>query len=344
MTETFDAQIDGLVSRAICAIWPPERWADLSIVIGCSGGADSIALARILIAMRPQGSTLHLAHINHRLRGDAADGDERFVREFAAQWSLPFHCRRLDTGSRRDEASLRQARRRALIDITGSVGARYLALGHHADDQAETVLHRLCRGTGLLGAGGMSPFQTVGEQLVVVRPLLTVWRSEILAYLAAHHQTWREDASNAGDDYARNRIRHRLLPQLSRLIHPQAAKHLCQFAELARATVDEQLRQIDAVPGLVIESNGSKIVFDRRGLATLQSTTRQLAIQSIMSQHGWPLRKWSIDHWRTICAAADWPDESYRQVATWSFPGPVICEIDPGFVLLKRAKPQHPLP
>lgn len=187
-----------------------------TVIVALSGGADSVALLDLLATLPGFPLNLIAAHVNHCLRPDAADNDERFCRELAARYGIPFESRRIDVRllAATEGLSLEDAGRQARIayfdELLGSRHAAAVALGHHADDQAETVLMRLLRGSGAAGLSGMSYRNRRG----FVRPLLDVSRRDIEAHLHSRSLVWREDASNRDTAFLRNRIRHELLPLL----------------------------------------------------------------------------------------------------------------------------------
>ncbi|MDD2310595.1 MAG: tRNA lysidine(34) synthetase TilS [Desulfuromonadaceae bacterium] len=187
-----------------------------TLVVALSGGADSTALLDLLTRLPDYNLHLVVAHLNHCLRGAEADADEEFCRGAAARYDIPFESRRVDVRMAASEKrlNLEDAGRRARIEFFAEIGVKYgaatVALAHHADDQAETVLMRLLRGSGMTGLSGMAYRNARGY----VRPLLDITRSEIEQYLNMRGLDWREDASNSDTIYLRNRIRHELLPLL----------------------------------------------------------------------------------------------------------------------------------
>lgn len=208
------------------------------IVVGVSGGPDSVALLRALLAVRDETKwALLVAHVNHSLRQDAG-ADEAFVAELAGRFELPFRLATVPTGQRARVAHLsietaaRQLRRAALESMAAEWQATHLALGHTQDDQAETILLRLARGTGLAGLGGMSP-----RSDHIIRPFLTVSRRQIMAALDAWGLPYREDESNRDLRHARNLVRHTVLPPL-RVLQPEIAPVLARTAALLRVDAD----------------------------------------------------------------------------------------------------------
>jgi tRNA(Ile)-lysidine synthase len=205
------------------------------LVAGVSGGSDSLALLLLLAALRAEwGWTLTVAHVHHGLRGDAADADQRFVEDWASRLAVPVEVRRVqvEAGPGRSlEMAAREARRRALKEIADPRQG-LVVLAHHAEDQAETVLLRMIRGTGVAGLAAMRP--VVGR---TVRPLLGYHRHELQSFLQALGVTWREDASNRDWAMTRNRIRHQLVPLLTSY-NPRVVDALNRLARSAAEVED----------------------------------------------------------------------------------------------------------
>ncbi len=220
-----------------------------------SGGADSVALLRLFEEMRTDlGISLCAVHLNHGLRGNDADADEKFASDLAQELDVPFFIAREDVAAlaRRNHWNLEDAGRRARYSFFEQLlrdgQCTKIAVAHTADDQAETLLARLVRGTGSRGLVGIHPVR--GE---IIRPLLDSRREELREYLHAKKQTWREDASNLDTTRLRARIRHQLLPQLERDFAPAIVERLANLAELQRdeekfwnALVNERLQTLCA--------------------------------------------------------------------------------------------------
>jgi tRNA(Ile)-lysidine synthase len=206
------------------------------VAVAVSGGADSVALLHLLLELRAKlGIIISVAHFNHQLRGRASDADEKFVTALAAKYNLPFHSGRADVAAnaKRDKANLEDASRRARYaffdQLVSANHATKIAVAHTADDQAETVLAHILRGTGLPGLGGI---HTVAGN--VVRPLLAFRRSDLRSYLRVKKQSWREDATNRDTTKTRARIRKKLIPLLEKDFQPAVVQHLSSLAALAQ--------------------------------------------------------------------------------------------------------------
>ena len=196
------------------------------VVCAVSGGADSVALLFGLYLLKEKlNITLSVAHFNHHLRGEESDGDERFVREFCAGYGIALEVggAQVQPGKKGLEAAAREARYAFLRTLPGKI-----ATAHTADDNAETILMHLLRGTGLKGLGGIRPIS--GS---VIRPMLYITRQEVEEFLEEYHLLHREDSSNTGDDFLRNRIRHRVMPLLT-AENPGAALAISAMAQRVR--------------------------------------------------------------------------------------------------------------
>ena len=204
-----------------------------TVVAGVSGGADSVCLLALLDELKEKlGLTLYVIHVHHGIRGAEADRDAAFVRELAGKKNLPFCLIKKDVpaaakelGMTEEEAG-RRLRYEAMEEYAKKVGADKIALAHHRDDQAETVLFHLFRGSGPRGLRGMpvkrGPF---------IRPLLFVSRQEIEAYLAEKQLSYCEDSTNSSLKYSRNILRRQILPVITKNINAQAAAHIAAMAE-----------------------------------------------------------------------------------------------------------------
>jgi tRNA(Ile)-lysidine synthase len=204
--------------------------------VAVSGGADSVALLLLLLELREKlGIVLSVVHFNHQLRGRASDADQKLVASLAARHSLEFHVQSGDVAARAKDGKInledagRRARYAFFRNLIAAGSLHSVATAHTADDQAETVLAHIFRGTGLAGLAGIHP-QSDG----ILRPLLAFRRAELRAYLRSRKQKWREDTTNRDTARTRARIRSKLIPLLERQFQPAIIEHLCALASLAR--------------------------------------------------------------------------------------------------------------
>ncbi|HXF92274.1 MAG TPA: tRNA lysidine(34) synthetase TilS [Nitrospiraceae bacterium] len=253
------------------------------LLVAVSGGPDSVALLALLHELAPSWKlALSAAHFNYGLRGQESDEDAEFVADLCRRWRIELIARRLTIpvggGSLQERA--RVARYQALEEIGQSLGANRIALGHTADDQAETVLMWMLRGAGMTGLGGMPPIR----QGLFVRPLLDVPRADILAYLEARHLTYRVDSSNARAVYFRNRIRRELLPVIMRLA-PRAVEAIGRLAEVLREDslyLDHYSAEVLA--RLVTASAEGTVSVHRDGLLALPTALQRRIVRATISQ------------------------------------------------------------
>nr|MBR4281831.1 tRNA lysidine(34) synthetase TilS [Clostridia bacterium] len=247
------------------------------LLIGLSGGADSVALLLLLL---DSGAEVAAVHVNHGLRGEASDEDESFVRGLCAQLDVTLLTFRACPPENPGENWAREVRYGFFRQAIQETGADALVLAHHRDDQAETMLLHLLRGAGLTGLAGMAADSELAG-MRILRPLLAYSREELRAYLNERNQPWREDASNGDSRYLRNALRGEVLPLLNRLA-PGAAERMAVTASLLRE--DEAVLQ-SVTNHFLAENPG-----DALPLAALQ---RQPA----------GLQKRILRTWWTACAA-----------------------------------------
>ena len=213
------------------------------IVLAVSGGADSTALLYLLHNLKKQKiirADLVCAHINHQLRDPDADLDENFVIDMARKLNCRVTTNRLDVSgfAEKNKLSIETAARRlrieALRKIAKAENCKCVVTAHHSNDNAETILHRIMRGTGFRGLAGIWPVQVFDDDIIFIRPLLSVTRNEIIEYLQERNLKWRTDHTNADCRYTRNFIRHRLLPALQQDCTVSLVEQLSQLAVSAR--------------------------------------------------------------------------------------------------------------
>lgn len=241
-----------------------------------------MALLRILLELRQElGVVLTVAHFNHKIRGQEAEADQRFVANLAQRFDLEFHSGAGETPAyaRQRKISLetaaRELRHAWFAQLVRGGKTDKIATAHNQDDQAETVLMRILRGTGIRGLAGISA-QT---QKAVIRPLLAITRTEIEEYLRNLGQSWRDDSTNKDLHHARNRIRHELLPVLQRDYNPAIQEMLCDLAEVARAEEQYWDKEVDELAGRLVRSGKP----GRSGRSNSQQATLALDFSALAS-------------------------------------------------------------
>ncbi len=255
------------------------------VVVALSGGPDSVALVHLLLELQADGELLvaGLAHFNHQLRGADADADEAFCRTMAASLDLPIEVGRGDVRAlarderRSVEDAARAARYAFLEHAADRLGAEVIAVGHSADDQAETFLLRLIRGAGARGLAGILP-----KSGRVVRPLIDIPRVDLRQYTAGRRLDSREDTSNADLGIPRNRVRHELLPYLQREFSPGISGVLAREAAIARDDEDHLQREaIDLAASIVLTSRDTVDV-DTAALTSLHPALASRVVRLAM--------------------------------------------------------------
>ncbi|MGE0160137.1 MAG: tRNA lysidine(34) synthetase TilS [Gemmatimonadales bacterium] len=269
LEERFRAALAGAPANAL------GRW-----VVAVSGGLDSVVLLHLLRFAANERRDLVVAHFDHRMRPESAE-DAQWVAGLAAGWGI--ECRLGEAGTPPgSEAEAREARYRFLQTVTDDVGASLVVTAHHADDQAETVLFRALRGTGRAGLAGIP-----ARRGLYFRPLLRFWRAELEAYARRARLSWRDDPTNSSLRYARNALRHRVLPEIERLVAPGARRALVRLSAIAR---EDEAAWASVLPSLlepldVTEREGAVSV-DRDALAALHPAVRARILRALASGLG----------------------------------------------------------
>ena len=329
--------------------WHPDDWRDVTTLVGVSGGPDSVALLRAMLATRTPGEgRIVVGHFHHGLRQQAADADAEFVASLCRGFSVPCETTRADppisagAGGHSLEEAARKARYRFFRSTAETVGARYIVTGHTADDQAETILHHILRGTGMRGLGGMWRSRAVGPGLSLIRPLLPFRRSEIVAYLEALNQPSCEDHSNRDTHFTRNRLRHELIPLLARQYNPtvvDALLRLGRTAREARAALAPFLEQL--VEEIVRDEGDRGVAVDCGPLARhSRHLVRELFV-SVWERHGWPQQAMTFAKWDELAEMAVAGPRS-TEVDQRVLPGGIIARREAGQLRLVPEKKPRP--
>jgi tRNA(Ile)-lysidine synthase len=273
-----------------------------AIITALSGGADSVALLHCLLALSISGNGCRIiaAHLNHRLRGAEADRDEAFVRALCERLELELvveQAQGLDPAAGNLEERSRILRHEFLNRTAERYNADYIALAHHSDDQAETVLLRLMRGCGIAGASGMAE---AGPGRLL-RPLLGLTRADVIAYLEARGEPWVTDSSNLAMTNGRSRVRNHLIPLLEREYAPSLSRRLSEFATELHATSDFITMSAEAELKRRMARGGS---LDLAGFAQLHPALAHALLREYLRMRRGDLRRVNrvhIESMRNIC-------------------------------------------
>ncbi len=259
------------------------------VVAAVSGGADSITLLLALNALAAEHSLhLRVAHLNHGLRGDESDEDERFVKRLANELGLPFHRKRVDVRKqafeRREnlESVAREERYRFLTNLAKRNKCEAVATGHTLDDQAETVLHHLVRSTGIDGLTGVAPVSGY-YGVRVIRPLLDVTRGELIHFLQQVGYEYRTDATNFDVSLTRNYIRHEIVPRLEH-VNPRVREALGRLAEIAREEVSAWEREESEWLNIHSDHFDGGIQIDREAFCALSKAAQRRIVRRLLDE------------------------------------------------------------
>jgi len=271
------------------------------VIAGVSGGADSVCLFLMLLELREKiGFDLIAVHVHHGLRGEAADQDQRFVEALCEQHRIPLEIFRvnLESIAKKRKQSLEEAgrmvRREAFDSVCQKYGGNKIALAHHQNDNAETLLWNLSRGTGLDGLGGIRPVN--GK---FIRPLLCMNRKEIEEYLAKRKQSYCIDETNAGTDYTRNKLRHLVLPILEEQVNSAAVRHMNETMEQIWELKEYMQEQVEAAYQECVQEHFEKacwIQIQQKSFETFPELIKKMVIRKGMEQVGGKKRDLSHKH------------------------------------------------
>ena len=271
------------------------------VIAGVSGGADSVCLFLMLLELREKiGFDLIAVHVHHGLRGEAADQDQQFVEALCEQHRIPLEIFRvnLESIAKKRKQSLEEAgrmvRREAFDSVCQKYGGNKIALAHHQNDNAETLLWNLSRGTGLDGLGGIRPVN--GK---FIRPLLCMNRKEIEEYLAKRKQSYCIDETNAGTDYTRNKLRHLVLPILEEQVNSAAVRHMNETMEQIWELQEYMQEQVEAAYQECVQEHFEKacwIQIQQKSFETFPELIKKMVIRKGMEQVGGKKRDLSHKH------------------------------------------------
>jgi len=314
----------------LAAALPKQGLWDWPVLVGVSGGADSVALLVALVSLasrRGASGRILVAHAHHGLRPEA-DDDLRFVVALAADLGVEVATERLGlagatgNGGEGLEARARRLRYDWLGRTAHERGARHLLVAHTADDQAETILHRALRGTGVAGLSGMKSARRFIDGVALLRPLLGVRRGELRRFLVERGRAWREDASNADARFARAFLRHEVLPRVEAGAWPAATEALVRLGQQAGLVS----AALDSAAGYLLDRHAHRLAdgavsLDAAALAGLDSHLLAALFGALWRQEGWPERDMTAAHYGRLVALLNAAER--REAAAICLPGGV---------------------
>jgi len=355
--DTADSKHDFV--QQLASAWHPKNWINFPIVLAVSGGSDSVALLhgvkelrdrfehsdaysedKSLSQSKKQASEnrLLVGHFNHGMREVEATADARFVQSICEKLKLPCEIGEVEQTSIEKtpregwESTYRNMRYAFLLKLAEKHGARYVVTGHTADDQVETILHRVIRGTGLRGLAGMPRSRSLSPSVSLLRPMLGLSRSMARDYLESLEIEWKNDSTNASAAFTRNRIRNDLLPLLERDFNPQVSTAVLRLSQLA----GEAQEMVDGVIANTLtacrslEKNGEIVLKLGEIVTQPDFLIRELMI-AIWRERGWPLQAMGLREWQSL---AELLQEADPGVLT--LPGSVVAKKEGGKLSLHR--------
>lgn len=325
---------------------------ECGVLVGVSGGADSTALLRVVIALRDDLSLRVVAgHVDHGLR-EASAVDAAWVARESETLGVPIEVRRFDIGQLATESgagieeTARQVRYETLMEIALERGCRFLAVGHTVDDQAETMLHMVVRGTGLGGLRGMPEQRELGSGIRLLRPLLQVRREQVHAYLSEIRQTFREDESNADSSFTRNRIRRTLLPLLREEFNPRVEDALLRLGRQV-AEVQEVLELLSEqlLTECLLEATPGHVRLDCQRLSPQPRHLVREMLKTLWDRQHWPRGAMGYEHWDDLAQLAQSGERSAGAPAVagprprnrLTLPGAIDAQRRGGLLMISRS-------
>lgn len=296
-------------------------------------------MLRGLLQLRePLKLSLRAAHLNHQLRGPEADADADWVRALCDRLQVPCDIeaapvRVIAEQSRRGlEETARDARYEFLKATATRHDCDVVATAHTADDQAETVLHHILRGTGLTGLRGMEWSRSLDDSTRLIRPMLAIWRIEVEQFLAELGQGFRQDATNEDVSLTRNRLRHELLPRLEQDFNPRVREHLCQLGEQAAGCEEAARIASDTLlDAALLDQSECVVRLQRDALANVSRPLTREVFVRLWQRVNWSRQAMTFSHWDRL---ADFVESD--QPAAIDLPGPISVRRRANMLVIQR--------
>ncbi len=296
--------------------FPCADWTSFKTLVAVSGGPDSVAVLRALLANSESVSSsakksLIIAHVNHGLRGPESDRDAQFVASLAAELDLTFIERSHETPSTngQSEEDLRNFRYAQLQAMANESGARYLVMGHNLDDQVETILFRFFRGTGISGLAGIPPKRLASDALTIVRPLLSVSRIEIIQYLIEVGQSSREDQSNLDSNYTRNFLRNELIPILKDRFGISITDSIARLGNQSREMDSFLIQNSQQLNNFIVHDSSNLMMIQCESLKNESDLVIRTWLREIWIRKKWPRQAMNASWWSKISNALSTPQD-----------------------------------
>ena len=318
-----------------------------ALIVGVSGGPDSVALLSILHALngtKKLPMRLYVAHLNHKLRGQAAEEDALFVRNLAKDLSLPFVQKEVDIQKIAEqtkcsiEETARLERYRFFEEVAQTYHAASVAVAHNADDHAETILHRIIRGTGIIGLKGIPVKRplTPKSSVQLIRPLLFTWRKDIMEYLEKERFCYRTDATNYEPLYLRNRIRLELIPLLENQYNPNIKNTLVRLCQILDTNNEYLTREAEKI----LKASTKEYAEDfyavhTYALSKQPGVLQSLVIREIFKRLSIPLGGITYEHYTKICNELTRPGKGRH----FQLPGNLYLWHEHGMLYFKKGEP-----
>lgn len=303
------------------------------VLVGVSGGPDSVAL---LLGLAELSIDVRAVHVHHGWRGTDADADADWVADLGRQLGVPTEIvvmspelKEAHAGKSVEEGA-RDARYQLLIEAAHRHDCSLIAVGHTADDQVETVLHHILRGTGLSGLAGMPIERQFTDRIRLIRPLLTIRRDDVLAFLAERQQSFRVDATNEDVALTRNRIRRELLPLLRESFNPQVDSALLRLSAQAAETVsvfEDMANQLLAE--VVLEETETICRLDALRLSQSPEALIRQTLRQLWIQRNWPRQEMGHREWQRLA-------DLVRRAGAIDLPGGISARRDSGPLVITR--------
>ncbi len=329
------------LTQQILNCLPIDKWQDFRVILAVSGGADSTALVRLVhqITQQFEVGPIHVAHANHQMRGVESDQDERFVAELAKEAGFDFATTRLPLEQSQQnegiESALRELRYGWLKKLAGDIGARYLFTAHNQNDQTETILFRLMRGTGIAGLAGIPDARLFTEGTTLVRPMLNISRHQIVDFLNEIRQPFRMDKSNDESTFARNKIRNKLLPLIRNEFSPGIDERLSVLAQQASEYQDWLDKQCEPFLEAAFEFGAERVEAKVSNLPVAESLLLRHLLIKIWQKMSWPLRDMTFLRWSEVSALIQGAQKNGQQSKVM-LPGEIIFEVNSERLVISR--------